>query len=135
MAENEDGQEKTEQPTAKRLNKAREDGNIARSRELATASVFSAGVLALMALGPMLGRGALGWMRTALSPEPLLLASPDLLFGHMGLLLLKLTVVMVPVLAVCLLAAFVAPMLMGGLNVASKSLVPDLKRLNPLAGL
>lgn len=81
MAENEDGQEKTEQPTAKRLNKAREDGNIARSRELATASVFGAGVLALMTLGPLLGRGALGWMRSALSPEPLLLETPGCCSG------------------------------------------------------
>ncbi|WP_374013893.1 flagellar biosynthesis protein FlhB [Pseudoxanthomonas koreensis] len=135
MAENEDGQDKTEQPTAKRLNKAREDGNIARSRELATASVFGAGVIALMTLGPLLGRGALGWMRGALSPEPMLLQAPERLFGHMGLLLLKLMLVMVPVLGICVLAAFIAPLAMGGLNVASKSLVPDLKRLNPISGL
>src|SRR5690606_5751775 len=135
MAENEDGEDKTEQPTAKRLNKAREDGNIARSRELATASVFGAGVIALMTLGPLLGRGALGWMRGALSPEPMLLQAPERLFGHMGLLLLNLMLVMVPVLGICVLAAFIAPLAMGGLNVASKSLVPDLKRLNPISGL
>ena len=60
MAENEDGQEKTEQPTGKRLNKAREQGDIPRSRELATAMVFGAGAVALMSLGPMLARGAQG---------------------------------------------------------------------------
>lgn len=40
MSENEQAGEKTEQPTEKRLRDAREQGNIPRSRELATAAVF-----------------------------------------------------------------------------------------------
>ena len=36
MSENEEGTEKTEQPTEKRLREAREQGNIPHSRELAT---------------------------------------------------------------------------------------------------
>ncbi|HET6395993.1 MAG TPA: flagellar biosynthesis protein FlhB [Pseudoxanthomonas sp.] len=135
MAENEDGQERTEQPTAKRLRQARERGDIPRSRELATAAVFGAGVVALMAAGPMLGRGALGWMRGALSPDPGLLEAPERLFAHMGELLLKLLLVASPLVAVCLLAAFAAPLALGGFNVAGESLVPNLSRLDPLAGL
>ncbi|AKC87972.1 flagellar biosynthesis protein FlhB [Pseudoxanthomonas suwonensis] len=135
MAENEDGQERTEQPSAKRLREAREKGNIPRSRELATAAVFGAGVAALLAAGPLLARGAQGWMRGALSPEPALLQAPERLFGHMGLLLLKLLWVVLPLVAVSLLAALLAPLAMGGLQFSNKALTPDLNRLNPAAGL
>ena len=135
MAENEDGQEKTEQPTGKRLNKAREQGNIPRSRELATATVFGAGAISLMALGPSLAQGAQGWMRGAFQPDLTLLQEPERLLGHMGLLLLKLMWVMLPLIGICLLAAFVAPLVMGGLNFTAQSLSPNLNRMNPLSGL
>lgn len=134
MAENEDGTEKTEQPTAKRLREANEKGNIPRSRELATAAVFGAGVVAVSVLSGMIGGGARNWMRGALAPERGLLERPDALFGHAGLLLLKLVVVISPLLLVCLLASFVAPLLMGGLQFSNKALMPDFNRLNPLTG-
>jgi Flagellar biosynthesis pathway, component FlhB len=43
MAENEDGQERSEAPTAKRLREAREKGQIARSRELNTFRILIMG--------------------------------------------------------------------------------------------
>ncbi|WP_024890280.1 flagellar biosynthesis protein FlhB [Luteimonas huabeiensis] len=135
MAENEDGQEKTEQPSEKRLREAREQGNVARSRELSTVAVFGACVAALLALGGGLSARALDWMRQALSPDRALLDAPHLLLGHMGGLMLGFAWILAPLLLVALLACFVAPALMGGFNVSSKGLVPDLKRLDPLAGL
>lgn len=135
MAENENGQEKTELPSEKRIREAREKGNVPRSRELSTAAVFGLGVAALLALGGGLSARALDWMRGALSPDPALVGAPGRLFGHAGELVLGFMWILAPFLAVTLLACFVSPVLMGGLNVSSKSLVPDLKRLNPLSGL
>lgn len=135
MAENEDGTEKTEQPTEKRLREAREKGNIPRSRELATASVFGAGVLGVATLSGTMGKGAREWMKGALSPERGVIDDPGQLLGHAGLLTLKLVLAISPLLLVCLLASFVAPVLMGGLRFSGQSLVPDLNRLNPLNGL
>ncbi|MCW4455191.1 flagellar biosynthesis protein FlhB [Flavobacterium sp. MXW15] len=135
MSENEQAGEKTEQPTEKRLRDAREQGNIPRSRELATAAVFTAGVLALMVFSGSMARAALGWMRLALSPEPTLRHTPMALFGHAGELLLRLMLAIAPLMVVCVLASFLAPSLMGGLRWSAKSMTPDFKRLNPLAGL
>ncbi|WP_058834660.1 flagellar biosynthesis protein FlhB [Luteimonas abyssi] len=135
MAENENGQEKTEQPTEKRLREAREKGNVPRSRELSTVAVFGAGVAALLALGGGLTARAMDWMRGALSPDRSLLETPELLFGHMGGLMLGFAWILAPLLLVTLLACFIAPLVMGGLNFSSKSLVPDPKRLNPISGL
>ena len=135
MAENEDGQEKTEQPSEKRLREAREKGNVPRSRELSTVAVFGAGVVALLAMGGGFAARALDWMRTALTPDLALLESPQLLFGHAAMLMLGLLWILAPLLLVSLAACFIAPALMGGFNFATKGLVPDLKKLDPLAGL
>lgn len=134
MAENEDGTERTEQPTEKRLREAREQGNIARSHELATAAVFTAGVFALMAMAGGMAAGARGWMKAALSPDPGLRDTPPLLLGHFGGLLLKLLWVAAPLALVCLLAGLAGPLLMGGLRFSGKALMPDLAKLNPLTG-
>ncbi len=56
MAENENGADKSEQPTEKRLSDARKKGQIARSKELNTLVVMLAGAGGLMAFG-----AAWGW--------------------------------------------------------------------------
>ena len=52
--ENDNSQEKTEEPTPRRLEKAREDGQTARSRELATMAVLLAGAGGLLIFGKSL---------------------------------------------------------------------------------
>jgi len=135
MSENEDAGDKTEQPTEKRLRDAREQGNIPRSRELATAAVFGGGVLAVMASGGMLARGATDWLKQALQPDLSLRQHPMEMFGHVGDLLLRLLLVISPLVAVCLFASFLSPVVMGGLRWSAKAMMPDFKRLNPAAGL
>ena len=135
MSENESAGEKTEQPTEKRLRDAREQGNLPRSRELGTAAVFGAGVLAVMAMSGSIGRGASAWMKHALSPEQSLRQNPKELFGHFGDLLLQFMLVIAPLVLVCLLASFVAPLVMGGLRWSQKALLPDINRMNPMSGL
>lgn len=135
MSDNDQSGEKTEQPTPKRLDDARKEGNIPRSRELSTAAVYGACVLAMMAFSGMLARGGLQWMKQALQPDPGLLQQPDELFGHAGQLLLAGMLVISPLLAIGLLASFVSPVLMGGLQWTNKSLVPKLDRMSPIAGL
>ncbi|MGF6417027.1 flagellar biosynthetic protein FlhB [Stenotrophomonas sp. AN71] len=135
MSENESAGEKTEQPTEKRLRDAREQGNLPRSRELGTAAVFGAGVLAVMAMSGSIGRGASAWMKHALSPEQSLRQNPKELFGHFGDLLLQFMLVIAPLVLVCLLASFVAPLVMGGLRWSAKAMMPDINRMNPMSGL
>ncbi|MFN8588903.1 MAG: flagellar biosynthesis protein FlhB [Burkholderiaceae bacterium] len=75
MAENEDGQERTESPTARRRQQALDEGNIARSAELSAAAVLLAGAAMLgMSGGGSLGNFATRVMREsagALSAGPL----------------------------------------------------------------
>ena len=135
MAENENGQEKTEEPSLKRLQDAREKGNVPRSRELATVAVFGAGVASLLAMGGSVTVQAKDWMRGAWSPDIALLESPQDMFGYTGDLLLGFLWILAPLMLATLLACFIAPAVMGGFNFATKGLVPDLKKLDPMAGL
>lgn len=135
MSENDQSGEKTEQPTPKRLNDARQDGNIPRSRELSTAAVYGACVLAMMAFSGSLAANGVAWMQRALRPDLGLLQHPQELFGHAGSLLLGGMLVISPLLAIGLLASFISPLLMGGLQWTNKSLMPKLDRMSPLAGI
>lgn len=135
MSDNDQSGEKTEQPTPKRLNDARQDGNIPRSRELSTAAVYGACVVAMMAFSGVLARGGMQWMKQALQPDLRLLQHPQEIFGHVGSLLLAGMLVISPLLAIGLLASFISPVLMGGLQWTNKSLVPKFDRMNPIAGI
>src|SRR5690349_21626729 len=73
MAE-EQGQEKSELPTARRLDQAHGDGQVPRSQELSAAVVVLSGAAALAAFaGSSIGNGATGVLRYStswLSAEP-----------------------------------------------------------------
>lgn len=75
MAENEDGQERSESPTARRREQARQEGRIPRSAELSAAGVLLAGGMSMgMAGGASLGRFAARVLREsagALSAGPM----------------------------------------------------------------
>jgi len=134
MAENENGQEKTEQPTPKRLLDSREKGDSPRSPELATAAVFLGAVGALAGFGAWIGSRTLGWMR-----EHLQFAGagaglgPDLP-GRAALILGELMLYATPLMLACGLAAFIAPAVMG-VDISAEAMAPKWERLSPIAGL
>jgi len=127
--------ERTEAPTQKRLDDARREGRIPRSRELTAAAVMiSAGMLLMMsgrALGGHLGdlmRDALTIPRERVFDEAALTQS----LGHQWLAGLW---AMAPVLGITLVVALGAPLALGGWAFSSSALVPDFSRLSPGAGL
>jgi flagellar biosynthetic protein FlhB len=128
-------QEKTEQPTEKRLKESREKGEVPRSRDLSGAAVVLAGVAALMAGGPAAFGHArrifafgLGYSREALFSDAL----PGRVL-HAALR--EALALFAPVALATLLAAFAAPLLLGGLNFSGKALEPKFERLDPIKGL
>jgi len=135
LAENENGAEKSEQPTEKRKKQAREKGEVARSRELATAALMLAGSSALLILGGAAGQTLLSILERcfALSREQLLDSSQmaQLLVdcGQAALLAL------LPILLSLFAAGLIAPLMSGGWLLSGASMQPKFSRLNPLAGL
>jgi flagellar biosynthetic protein FlhB len=134
MAEKHDRDQRTEAPTPKRLQDARERGEVPRSRELTGAAVMLAGSTALLMLGGDLA-GRLGAvMRGALTADVLHGDAPQPT-ELLGQALLDTGIALAPFLGAVTLAAVAAPALLGGWVVSGKALVPNAGRLNPLAGL
>ncbi|MGH8299623.1 MAG: flagellar biosynthesis protein FlhB [Steroidobacteraceae bacterium] len=134
MAENENDQERTEKPTAKRLEQAREDGQVPRSTELTAAAVLLVTAGSLHFLGGSVGAMLLDIMRSGMSFGPAQATDPGLALSAASAEMLRALIVCAPVLGLTLVAALVAPMALGGWNLSLGALAPDFTRLDPIAG-
>lgn len=126
--------ERTEPASPRRLEQAREDGQVARSQELNTFALLASVGIAIWMLGGQLLSGLTGLMRNGLT-----LAAEDgfhaeqmvrLLGRHGGTGFMTVA----PVLAAAFLAALVAPLLLNGWLFTLRPLQPNFSRLNPLSG-
>ena len=135
MAEEQQGQERTEQPTAKRLNEARKKGQVARSRELNTLLVMLASAIALWLFSGTAISGITDIMSAALSPEGDVLKTPELISAHLGNVMLSALVLITPFLLITVVAALAGPAVMGGLLFSPEAVAFKLEKLDPIKGL
>lgn len=136
MAENQTSdQEKTEEPTARRLEKSREEGQVARSRELTTFVILFGGVLMLWSMGSSLYNNLGLMMEQAFSFERLQVSEAGPMLQNVLELGQVALFSLLPLFAVMLLLALVAPALLGGWVVSAKAMAPKFEKLNPLKGL
>lgn len=135
MAEGEDtSQEKTEEPTPRKLEKAREDGQVARSKELATTVLLVAAALALMVFAPILGQAMLEVARFNFDFERVATQDTNLMWHHLDSSVANLAWPAAGIFVILLLAAFAGPLGLGGWNFTTKAIAPKGSRMNPLSG-
>ncbi|NLY12557.1 MAG: flagellar biosynthesis protein FlhB [Gammaproteobacteria bacterium] len=135
MAENENGAEKSEEPTEKRKQDSRKKGEIARSRELNTLAVVLAGTGGLLSFGGAVGQRIMQVMHKNFSlPRELLLDE-----RYMAISLLQSAQMagdaLIPLFIVLLMAAIIGPVALGGWLFSMEALAPKFSRMNPLSGL
>jgi len=135
MAEEDTGQEKTEEATPRRLERAREEGQVPRSRELGTAAILLAGSVSLMLFGNVLGAGLLGIGRNAFQFDRRAIRDTDAMLLELGSAGSEALLMLAPVLILLLLAAALGPAALGGWIFSTRSLAPKLERLDPVRGL
>ncbi|MGY3039512.1 flagellar biosynthetic protein FlhB [Rhodanobacter sp. TND4EL1] len=128
-------QEKTEQPTEKRLRESREKGEVPRSRDLSGAIVVLAGVVALMNSGQSGLRHARRIFELGLGYSRESLFSDALPGRTLHAALAEALQLFTPVALATLLATLAAPLLLGGLNFSAQALQPKFERLDPIKGL
>lgn len=134
MAQEGPGGEKTEKPTAKRLQQAVEKGDILQSRELSTAMVVMAGVGWLAVAGPTLVAAIREMLAQGLrfdSGDINGFAPAQRAADLIGIIALPLCGVLLATLA----AAIAAPALLGSLGFRPQAFQPKPEKLNPLTGL
>ena len=133
MAEN--GAERTEQATPKRLEEARKKGQVPRSSELSTAAVCIAAAVAIYSLGRMAAGQFADFMQDSLSLAPAAVMSEDAIWPALTTAGARALWIILPILGATFLAALAAPIAIGGWNFSVGALVPQFSRLNPAAGL
>ncbi|MDB2533245.1 flagellar biosynthesis protein FlhB [Porticoccaceae bacterium] len=134
MSDQDTSEERSEEPTAKRLEKAQEDGQVARSQELGVAAMMI-GIACFMYLFG-------GFLLTRLSEvfvsgfvfDRKSVFSDNLLPATFGSQALESLLVMVPIFALAVVIALGAAGALGGFIFSLKALAPKASKINPLAG-
>ncbi len=134
--------EKTLAPTPRRRQRARAEGQVARSTDFASAGLLLGGLVALVFTGGALFdylagflTGALGgrsWIHLIRSGTP---ADAQAVTGQWNPLVAELGKVLLPPLVLVALLAMALHVVQTGFLFLPRKVVPDLARVNPLAGL
>lgn len=134
MAEESD-LEKTEPASPRRLEQAREEGQVPQSRELSTFFVTITGVATLWLLGGWMAERLLGLIRRAFSFERQEAFDPALMLAGLNTMLSGALLTLMPLFLTLVIAAVASPIVLGGVVFSSKALGPNFGRLNPIKGL
>ena len=136
MAEEaEQGGERTEEPSQRRLQEARERGQVPRSRELTSFATMIGGSATLIAVGGSLAGRMAQVMRHGLSIDPQSLQDTHSMLSLLGEACRSGVLVLLPVFGVVAGLVLLASIVMGGWNFSPVAMVPDFTRLSPQSGL
>ncbi len=133
MAEDSD-LEKTEQPSQRRLDQAREEGQVARSRELSTFAVLMAGGAGVWLMGSHLSSGLMRLLQEGLTVKAEDAFQTELLVPRLYALSLETLLAFLPLLLLLLATAAFSPLLLNGWMFSLKPIQPNFSRLDPMTG-
>ena len=133
--ENDNSQEKTEEPTPRRLEKAKEEGQTARSKELATMAVLLAGAGGLLIFGTSLGASIESIMRDSFVIERSAIFDTRHMSVQLILAAKEAAWALSPILVMLLIAAIAGSVGIGGLLFSAKAIAPKFNRMDPIKGL
>jgi flagellar biosynthesis protein FlhB len=134
MAERDNQQERTEQPTPKRLKEARDKGQVPRSRELTMTMVMLVGSGLLLMSGGWAAERLMAVLENGFVLERARLYDESHLVRYFGDQIAAGLSLLLPLFVALLFTALLAPALLGGWVFSWKSLAPKLERLNPGKG-
>jgi flagellar biosynthesis protein FlhB len=134
MAEESD-LEKTEPASPRRLEKAREEGNVARSRELVTFVLLATAVAGLWITAESVGNTLRGGLRHGLHFDRAAGFDTSHMLTQAALIATQALIALAPLAGMVMLAALVAPMMLGGWLFSTKAIGFKFDKLDPIAGI
>lgn len=135
MAESGSGQEKTEDPTGKKIEEARDEGQVPRSRELTTLlMLFTAGG-GFLFMGKDIIEDLLMILRSNLSIERSLLFQESALAQRLWDSINSGLLALLPFFVLMVVGALASPIILGGWSFSTKALMPKLSKLDPIKGM
>lgn len=133
--EDHSSQERTLEPSAKRLEDARREGQVPRSRHLSHLLLLGGAALALFMLADPLLAGLRTVLAQGLTLDAAAARDPARMTARLGELVMQGLLVVAPVLLILLGATFAAPLAVGGWLFAPNVVAPRLDRLSPMQGV
>ena len=130
MAEEQLGQERSEEPTSKRLDEARKKGQVARSQELNTFLVVVGALIFLWLTSGQLSDSLISLFIQLLSPPKELMVNPELLTPYLGVSFLSGFLTILPLLVMTVFLALLGPAVMGGVVFSFDALAPKPEKLD-----
>ena len=126
--------EKTETASGSRIQKAYEDGDVPRSKELSTAAtLFTAGVC-LWGMGGFLEEALKNLMINGMKFDSKVAMDPVSALSKIYEQVGDLIIVFIPIFVFILMSEILSPIGIGGWNMSTKMLTPNLDKLNPISG-
>ncbi|MET0042958.1 MAG: EscU/YscU/HrcU family type III secretion system export apparatus switch protein, partial [Candidatus Thiodiazotropha sp. 6PLUC3] len=135
MADNENGQEKTEQPSSKRLDDAKRKGQVPRSRELNSMAVTLGGVICLVIMSGSVGDSMSQMMSDGFVITREQIFDINAMSQSLGEGVAKAFIAIVPYFLLVIVAAILSSVALGGFSISAESMTPKLSKLSPLKGL
>ena len=131
MAEEQQGQEKTEEATPRKLEKAKEEGQVARSRELNSVAIVTFGALATIYVAPGMTAAMVQIFTNAFTYA----ADPIGMTQMLGDLGGQALWAILPLSVVLFLAGVFSSVGVGGFVLSAKALQPKMSRMSPIKGI
>lgn len=135
MAENQDGQERSEEATSKRLDEARRKGQIPRSREFNSMIMLLSFSLSLLMMGGTLMENFADMLRDGLTLERGMIFDPAGVVTGLGRMLNEAFWMLLPFLGVSVVAALFSSVAIGGWSFSVEALAFKAEKLNPISGM
>jgi len=130
-----DSQDKTEEPTASRLSKAREEGQIARSQELAPAAMMVIATLFFTMMGQYVFNSMGNLFRHQLQFDRHITDKAELLPAIFASSIVDGFVIVLPLIVIMAVIAALSTTLAGGFIFSPRLALPNFGKLNPMSGL
>jgi flagellar biosynthetic protein FlhB len=136
MAEGDDSsQEKTEEASARKLEKAREEGQVPRSRDLTSTAVLLVSSIGLYIFAGFMGDKMIGITRENFTLTRATIYDPNAMIAHLASAIYDGLFSIAPLMLLLLLVSIIGPIALGGWNYTAKAMEPKLSRMDPLAGI
>jgi flagellar biosynthetic protein FlhB len=129
-----DQSSKTEEPTSKRLQEAREKGQVATSREVSSFAMIGAGAIGILALGGDAADRLMVAMRSFIERPHRFPMDENGVADVMGRAASEMALALLPVLLLMVVAALGAAFLQHGWLISAESIKPKWSKLSPVTG-
>lgn len=129
-----DKSQKTEKPTARKLAKAKEEGQVPFSQEMANGLCLCALLAAAAMLGPGLTKRFMIDIRQSMCCQTSMFADSGTLMNFMHTQLINYTILTIPFFLFLMVAGTSSSIICGGLTWSKKAIKPKMKGLNPFKG-